>query len=308
MHLNQKEKAFFDSMAPQNQSKAEISSEELDKLECSQNWSFQFGQEFVVTREMLEKEDSFWGKNIFFKYVGIEESYLKNKTVFVACGGSGREAWHILKAGASRCIVADIGEYVYKLNELLKDHTDHLLLVRCDVTNLPIRDAVADIAICDHALQHIPDYKRAYDNLVKVAKRNSDLSVCVYSHENNFLMTKIVEPSKKILRLIPLKLLSFLSLAPALGLYLFHLMEMLIIKLFPSKKLQELLPYFDLLACWYKNGFRKFWEACFDLLQAPVSRHFRREEILALSNAKGLALKKIEMINKTMWTMVVTKN
>ena len=65
------------------------------------------------------------------------------------------------KTGPKRLIVNEIGREIYAIGEILGD-PDAALLLRADMTCLPLKDEVVDVAICDHALQHIPDYDAAF--------------------------------------------------------------------------------------------------------------------------------------------------
>ena len=66
------------------------------------------------------------------------------------------------------------------------------------------------------------------------------------------------------------------------------------------------LPFFSLLNLWGKDGFSKFHEACYDLIQAPVSHHFKRNEIQEMAMKSHLNIQKLDMINQTMWTLVAS--
>ena len=46
------------------------------------------------------------------------------------------------------------------------------------------------------------NYKEAFMNLVESTKLDGTIAVCVYSYENNFVMTTLIEPLKKIIHLL----------------------------------------------------------------------------------------------------------
>ena len=278
-------------------------------LKNAKNWSYQFGNKFQVNEEMLNEKDGIYGQTLFFKFSGLEPKEVKDKVVLVSCGGTGREAWHLLKAGAKKVIIIDIGDHIYTLTQLLKNDLDKILLIRCDATFLPLKSNLVDIAICDHALQHIPDHKLAFKELVRVTKPDQVISVCVYSYENNFLMIKIIEPMKVILHKLPLGILLFLALFPALLLFCMFKIETLINVIFRPgpMNISKKLPFYELLACWDKNGIYQYWSSCFDLIHAPVSYHFKEAEVLSLSKYNNLKISRIELINNSMWNMVARK-
>lgn len=274
-----------------------------DKEKCAANWAVQFGKEFRVTTDDLLEDHGFWGKNAFFSYCGLAPEDVQGKTVLIACGGTGREAWHCLNAGAAMVYVLDLGEHLFALTQLLEGFQGRFVLVRADATVLPFSDGSFDLCLCDHALQHIPDHKTAFSELKRCCKPYGLVSVCVYSHENNFLMTRIVEPSKVVLHLLPLRAIRLLSFFPAILLYLVHCAQRFMVAVFSSVNPERIL-FYRLFDCWFRHGFPKFWEACFDLMHAPVSYHFRKGEMVRLASDNRLDIVALELKNQSMWTMV----
>jgi len=114
--------------------------------------------------------------------------------VIVWCGGNGREAYHISKFNPSLLIVNEIGDEIYRINGLISQGIN-LLLLRCDMLHNPLRDGVADISICDHALQHVVDKPGAFSAISNVLASGGKAAICVYSYENNFLM-RLLQNSK----------------------------------------------------------------------------------------------------------------
>lgn len=268
------------------------------------NWAVQFGEKFRVTKHQLLARDGFWGQESFFKYSGLEPTQIAGLDILVVCGGSGREAWHCLTAGAKSVCILDLGDHLYSLSTLLADFEGRFTLVKGDATTLPFADCQFDICLCDHALQHIPNHKKAFSELNRCCKPGGMVSICVYSYENNFLMTKLVEPSKFILHKLPLKALWILSVLPALLVYVYHQTQRISVRVFQTKSFKEKMLFFDLFSCWHEHGFSKFWEACFDLIHAPVSYHFRKSEVESLAISNDLEISSLEMTNQSMWTLV----
>ncbi|KJU84508.1 hypothetical protein MBAV_003299 [Candidatus Magnetobacterium bavaricum] len=118
-------------------------------------------------------------------------------------------------------------------------------------------------------------------------------------------MTKIIEPLKKAFHLLPLKALRRIAIVPGLILFLSYLIQTLIVK--TGVCLPDKLPYYHLFSCWNKNGFNQFHEACFDLIHAPISYHFKEYEMLSMAKAMNLEVEKLELVNSTMWSMTAIK-
>jgi hypothetical protein len=62
------------------------------------------------------------------------------------------------------------------------------------------------------------------------------------------------------------------------------------------------------LLFWAKNPFRKIWASGFDLIHAPVSYHFKRDEMLTLARSRPLTMETLRLTNGTLWSMVAVKN
>jgi len=273
-------------------------------LRSGVNWGRQFSQDFMVTLEAL-RGDGFWGKEAFWQYCGLAPEDIANKNICVFCGGSGREAYHLAAAQAGRIIVIDIGQHLFNIPRLLPYLTPILLLVLTDFYFSPVKENGADITICDHAMQHIDDHARAYSKLCRTTRGGGLVSICVYSHENNFIMNYLVEPAKCILHRFGNTGIKFFSHIPAIILYATNTAYTFMQTAFGVETGH--LPYAKLFALWRKDGYAKFHEACFDLIHAPISYHFKYREVHALAHNNGLTLKKLEMINSTMWTMLAQK-
>ena len=303
--LTYEEKELAEEMLATGIQSHPVSKDRNKVLQSSFNWSKQFGEYFPVTREQLDSSKGFWSKQAFYSYAGIDEEQLEDKSVAVFCGGTGREAYHLGNAKTKKVIVLDIGSYISFLPQLLSGMAEKFLFIRCDVFYSPIKSESVDIAVCDHALQHISNHDQAYKNISNVVTGKGITSICVYSFENNFLMTKIGEPLKRVLVFVPLRTLFYLSLVPASLLYIFTLVVASLSKVISSKYIERI-PLSRILLLWYENGFNKFREACFDLLQAPISHHFKKEELRHLAETNGQTILKLENTFSTMWTLVTT--
>ena len=283
----------------------ELLNESLLTKQVADNWSYQWNTQSLWVEEDFDKDD-IKGERCFRKFIRIEPEEYVGKRIVVWCGGNGREAYHISKNNTHLLIVNEIGDEIYRIRGLI-DRNINLLLLRCDMLYNPLRCGVADISICDHALQHIVDKPGAISAIVNVLASGGTAAVCVYSYENNFLMTHIIEPLKGILHKIPLKAQEKVALIPAIIIYL-------LIKLFyiPSNsllpsRLCKKIPLFDHMMFWSKGNFELIRTSCFDLIHAPVSYHFRRNEVQKLAQLANLHIDKLINTHGTTWSMTARK-
>ena len=55
------------------------------------------------------------------------------------------------------------------------------------------------------------------------------------------------------------------------------------------------------------NPFKFIWSACFDLMHAPISYHFREDEMTALAESNGVTIEKLVLTHGTTWSLVGRK-
>jgi hypothetical protein len=181
-----------------------------------------------------------------------------------------------------------------------------MLLLRCDTSYSPLKQGVADVTVCDHALQHISDHKLGFSSLAKATRRDGLVCICVYSWEHNFLMTRIVEPMKVIMHKFPLRVQRAVSFFPAALIFLMiHLVYVPFNRF--CQRVAKALPLFEHMMFWSRNTFDAVWISCFDLMHAPVSYHFRRDEIESLAAINHLDIVTLVNTHNTLWSLVAKK-
>ncbi|MBI3542107.1 MAG: methyltransferase domain-containing protein [Deltaproteobacteria bacterium] len=285
---------------------APLSAEQLKTKQVTDNWSFQWNE--VARWDATDfEQDDFKGAAAFSRFIPLDAAEYRDRRVVVWCGGSGREAYHVSKLSPALLVVNDIGDELYSVPKLLGGACETLLL-RCDMLRHPLKPGSVDVSICDHALQHVVDRTKGFQSLVEVLKPRGMVAICVYSRENNFLMTRLVEPSKKLLHRLPLRLLRAASALPAVALYaLIHLAYVPARRVLPASFCKRL-PLFEHMIFWSRSDLAFLSMACFDLLHAPVSHHFPREEVLQLAGASGIACRTLENTHGTTWSLVGTRD
>ncbi|MBF0188345.1 MAG: hypothetical protein HQL50_10525 [Magnetococcales bacterium] len=111
---------------------------------------------------------------------------------------------------------------------------------------------------------------------------------------------------KFILTKLPLNVVRYLSLLPALAIFaLIHLLYVPMDRLLPS--LAKRMPLHAHMMFWSPNRLTFIWAACFDLMHAPISYHFSKEEMTALAHDNRLQVAALELTHGTTWSLTGKK-
>jgi ubiquinone/menaquinone biosynthesis C-methylase UbiE len=273
-----------------------------DQLRGVRNYEYQWGEISLWDEKYFEKPGFADLKN-FKNFIPINFEKIKNQTVLVGCGGRGRETYHLLKHKPSKIFVVELGKSIYEIAKNISDPESKLILLRADIKHPPLKNQIIDIAICDHALQHVVDHKSAFKKMSDVTKENGIVAVCVYSYEGNFIMTHMVEPAKLLLLKLPVRFLRFVSFFPSLVVYL--LIKMVYIPASKiSKRLAHSLPMGNHFIFWSDFPLEMLWSSINDLINAPVTYHFTEDEMISLADNNYLKIEKLIRTHGTTWSMM----
>jgi uncharacterized protein YbaR (Trm112 family)/SAM-dependent methyltransferase len=274
------------------------------QLSVAERWSYQWNRLYSYSASDLEKQD-LYGRDSFFKFIPIEPSDLKGKVIVIWCGGRGREAYHLAKYKPSLIIINEIGDQIYGISEILPGDVE-LLLIRCDMTNNPLIDSFVDYSICDHALQHVADHNLGFKKMLSVLKTGGIVAVNVYSYENNFVITHLIEPLKNIFHKFSVNGQRWISFIPAMFIYfLIHFIYVPVDKIFGKFKNNLFLSEYMIFRS--RDSFKSIWVSCFDLIHAPISYHFKKREIFKLAAENMVSIMQLNHTNGTTWSIVGLK-
>ncbi len=285
----------------------ELSSDERKQVAVLKNWEYQWDEIHPFTQSDLDS-NGFLGQDAFKNFIPIASEKVAGTTVLVGGAGRGREVYHLSRMGAATIIALDLGREIYAARKLLQScSSTEILLIRSDLVNIPLQTGLVDIAICDHALQHVHNHRQGFNELARVTRSEGLTAICVYSWEGNFLMTHMVEPAKSVLHRIPLKMLFMLSFFPAFVLH-FIIMCLYVPAAMIAPAIARRIPLFDHMILWSKNRFITTWMSIFDLFHAPISYHFRREEVTRLAEENNMTIECLRHTNRVLWSMIARKN
>lgn len=301
-YLDEREKRICQKLGLNDvQPSPPLNESDMKQLKAARNWGYQWSVSYSFTLDDFNKE-GFLNDEVFFRFIPIDRNKIKGKTVVIWCGGKGREAFHIAKHDPRLLIVNEIGTEIHGVRELIRSF-DNLLLIRCDMQDNPLKNGIADFSICDHALQHVSDHKKGFKKILDVLNRGGIFAVNVYSFEHNFLMTHVVEPAKLLLHKLPLKIQEKTALVPAMIIYLsIHLFYVPVSKILPWKICRKI-PLFDHMMFWSGVTFKWIRCACFDLIHAPISHHFKKSDLTNMAESNNVTIYRLDNVHATTWSM-----
>ncbi|MBU1862071.1 MAG: methyltransferase domain-containing protein [Candidatus Omnitrophica bacterium] len=238
------------------------------------NWGFQWGN----SNENFNDTNVYYlSENFFLNTIHINKEEYKDKNVLVLGTGFGKEIAHLSQYLCKNIFAMDISFSIYIAKQRYVSFP-HVHFVMADIMKPPFI-AQFDIVIADHVLQHLPAMQKGTDEALALVRNDGIFAATYYSYENNFIMHAIVEPFKKIYsRLVPIKILFYLSIIPAAACFFLVKVYKLLNKINPRFLIR--LPLSDHFLCWSKLPFVWLWKiTIFDLLQAPLSKYCTKKDI-----------------------------
>ena len=162
----------------------------------------------------LERSRDFEGKQVDNLQINLIHSLLKknkaNKILEAGCG-TGRILFPLAKKGYD-CYGIDpsdnmLSVFKKKIDDFEKSGKElNIQLKKGDIENIPFKDNVFDAVYTVHVLMHMPDYKKAFKEMHRVAKKNG-IIVCDFPNKDS-LWTKLsilLDKKKKRTRLYSIK-------------------------------------------------------------------------------------------------------
>lgn len=102
---------------------------------------------------------------------------LKNKRVLEVGCGYGSLSVYIAKKGAHVTGI-DISSEAIKISRRnMRSNNQKMVLRQADGEDLPFKDESFDLVVCCETLEHIPDYKLAIDEIIRVTKKSGKILV-----------------------------------------------------------------------------------------------------------------------------------
>lgn len=216
----------------------------------------------------------------FLEYIRpLTESFFAGKVVLDAGSGNGRHAYWVSCFGAREVIAMDIGNAAY-VTARNTAACGNVHTVQGDIMHPPFKDSVFDIALSIGVLHHLPDSEAGFRSIARLVRRGGTFAVWVYGRAHNVSNVYVYEFLRIFTRILPHPILHRLSYVPAAGVQFMNFLR---------------LPFFT----YYRRfPFRTKVNDAFDVLSAPRSTYWRKDEIESWYAHAGFASYAVSYLRK----------
>jgi len=248
-----------------------------------------FGYEWEKYSEILPQYENQFNNWIY----PLTKVDLKNKTVFDAGCGMGRNSYYALKYGVKSIFGIDNDDKSINVAiENLKKF-ENATIQKMSIYDIDIKNKF-DIVFSIGVIHHLENPKKGIKNLVKILKPGGTILIWVYSYEGNEWIKKFLSPVREVITSkIPITLLHYITYMVSIPFFLY-------LKLFKSNNL-----YFQQIS---KFLFSHLHSIIFDQLLPEIAHYWTKEE--ACSLLKQVDLKEVSIHrppNGMGWTVIGKK-
>ena len=240
----------------------------------AQSGSQSFGLEWTKFSSMQDQY-----RQNFLNYVTpVKPGFFKNKLILDLGCGMGRHTFWAAKFGAKHVFGIDNSDAVNAAYVNCRD-LPNATIIQADIYHLPFKQ-VFDWSFSIGVLHHLPDPQAGFNALVRTVKPGGLVSVWVYGKRDNFSNVYIYETVRRLTTRLPLKLI--LAISYPLGLIV-HLINKLSLPGFAYYRQFPLIVKIN---------------DVFDVLTAPRSRYYLKEQIVDWFKSAGLKKMKVDYLRK----------
>ena len=241
-----------------------------------------FGFEWAHFSEMYPQwESNFWD----YMFPRTAESFRGKKVLDAGCG-MGRHAYYAAQYGAEVWAVdiSDAVEVAAKNNR-----ETGVRIIQADLNYLPFREESFDLVYSMGVLHHLPDPKRAFQNLLRFVRPGGEFRMFLYwapeRQPLKRLLLKAVSAFRMITIRTPHRLLFPISYVAAFLVWICFVWPYRAFMRIPIlSKTADRLP----LRQYSRYPFRTCVNDQFDRLSAPLERRYRREQVEQFLKSGGL--------------------
>jgi len=251
-----------------------------------------FGSQFNRHQDI----SGFWGSEVMLKESThpFDLLRIKNKDVCEVGSGSGRYLKNFLKFSPKSLTAIDPATSLEVAKKNNKGKGINFL--KLDSTQMDIKEKF-DFVFSIGVIHHIPEAKKAVNNIYRSLRKDGEFIMWVYGYENNEIYVLIFNNLRKILSRLPDIIVETFS-------YIFTLLSYVYIFLCKLIKL-PLNKYF--LNVFSKFSFKHKFYVIFDQLNPRYSKYYKKGEALSLLENAGFKILSINHRDEYSWTVIGKK-
>ncbi len=221
----------------------------------------------------------------FLRYIApLDESFFSGKLVLDAGCGAGRHAHFMAEFGAREVFAIDASDAVdaayANLQEVPSAH-----VIQADLHALPFEEGFFDVIFSIGVLHHLPDPEVGFRALVPFVRSSGVLSIWVYGRKYNISNVYVYEALRTMTRHLPHKLMYLISYIPAGIVHTLNSIQLALARVPRFRRIAYAFPF----SYYARFPFSVKHNDAFDVLTAPKSTYWRKEEIEAWYTRMGFA-------------------
>jgi SAM-dependent methyltransferase/uncharacterized protein YbaR (Trm112 family) len=259
------------------------------------------GERFADSWKNFSRLDARYEKQFFDWMAPVTKSFVKDKVVLDGGCGKGRHSQIVSLNGAKVVFTVDIGDAIDIAYENV-GALPNVHVVQADINHLPF-NPIFDYVFTNGVLHHMADPAAGFAALTNVVKPGGHISIWVYGAENNWWVTRIVNPIRVgVTSKLPAPFLKVLSWLLAIilmgicrGIYRPWLTLKSHFRVLPSLYYQDYMGYisnFDLT---------ELDNIVFDHLVAPIAYYLSHDEVQSWFVSNGFSQYSLRWHNKNSW-------
>ncbi len=230
----------------------------------------------------------------FLRYIApLDRSFfLDTRVLDVGCG-AGRHAYFMAEFGAREVFAIDASDAVdaayANLQEVPSAH-----VIQADLHALPFEEGFFDAIFSIGVLHHLPNPEVGFRALVPFVRSGGMLSIWVYGHKYNFSNVYAYEALRIVTRRLPHRLMYLISYVPAGIVHALNSIQLIFARVPCFRRFADAFPF----SYYARFPFSVKHNDAFDVLTAPKSTYWRKEEIEAWYARMGFARCSVAYLRK----------
>jgi ubiquinone/menaquinone biosynthesis C-methylase UbiE len=189
----------------------------------------------------------------------------------------------------------DLSDGVYATSKLT-ENLKNVRVIKCSVSDIPLKDNTFDFAYSFGVLHHTPDPQGGLLEIIRILKKDSPLFAYLYEDQSEnrikYIALKVISEVRKATVRMPQKMLYFLCLLISPFVFIFFSFPALVLGTFKfTRNFSNKIPF-----NFGRNPF-SLWGDLYDRFSTPIEYRFSKEDLYSLFKDCGFNKINIQKLN-----------